>query len=169
MRAAGGAARQSRRATLLDHGVATIWRRQQRIRDLGRGRRVLGRRPSFEQALARPAQPLLMTKLAFETQASRTRRQPCDPRGSAAGLWRYGRTWSGDNSTAWKTLRFNLAQGLNMVLSGMFNTTRCRRFPWAKAGTGIAGAFRRVRLSVAALRDEFRGMTTAERPRPSNA
>ena len=42
-------------------------------------------------------------------------------RGGAAGLWRYAQTWSGDNETAWKTLRFNLTQGLNMSLSGMFN------------------------------------------------
>ena len=37
------------------------------------------------------------------------------------GLWRYAQTWSGDNESAWKTLRFNLTQGLNMSLSGMFN------------------------------------------------
>ncbi len=77
----------------------------------------------FPQRLARPAQALLMTKLAHETTADRrpAARPHTITRGGAAGIWRYGQTWSGDNQTAWKTLRFNLAQGLNMSLSGMFN------------------------------------------------
>ena len=42
-------------------------------------------------------------------------------RAGGAGIARYGQTWSGDNETAWKTLRFNLTQGLTMSLSGLFN------------------------------------------------
>ena len=30
-------------------------------------------------------------------------------------------TWSGDNTTGWRSLRYNLRTGLNMGLSGMFN------------------------------------------------
>lgn len=77
----------------------------------------------FPQRLARPAQALLMTRLAHETTAARrpAERPHTITRGGAAGIWRYGQTWSGDNETAWKTLRFNLAQGLNMSLTGMFN------------------------------------------------
>ena len=46
--------------------------RQQRIRDLGRGRRLRRRRPALSGRRSRaPAQPLLMTKLSFETQAER--------------------------------------------------------------------------------------------------
>ena len=37
------------------------------------------------------------------------------------GIGRYGQTWSGDNATDWKTLRWNLRQGLGMSLSGLFN------------------------------------------------
>ena len=72
------------------------------------------------KSLARPAQPLLMTKLSYETQAAHApgKRPYAITRGGAAGLWRYAQTWSGDNETAWKTLRFNLTQGLNMSLSG---------------------------------------------------
>ena len=64
-----------------------------------------------------------MTKLSYETQAAHApgKRPYAITRGGAAGLWRYAQTWSGDNETAWKTLRFNLTQGLNMSLSGMFN------------------------------------------------
>jgi alpha-glucosidase len=64
-----------------------------------------------------------MTKLSYETQAAHApgKRPYAITRGGAAGLWRYAQTWSGDNETAWKTLRYNLTQGLNMSLSGMFN------------------------------------------------
>jgi alpha-glucosidase len=64
-----------------------------------------------------------MTKLSYEAQAAHSpgKRPYAITRGGAAGLWRYAQTWSGDNETAWKTLRFNLTQGLNMSLSGMFN------------------------------------------------
>ena len=78
---------------------------------------------AFPLAVARPAQALLMTKLSHETQAARSpgKRPYVITRAGAAGLSRYAQTWSGDNETAWKTLRYNLAQGLTMSLSGMFN------------------------------------------------
>ncbi|MDE2016585.1 MAG: glycoside hydrolase family 31 protein, partial [Hyphomicrobiales bacterium] len=77
----------------------------------------------FPQSLARAAQSMLMTKLSHETQAAHApgERPYAVTRAGAAGLARYGQTWTGDNYTSWKTLRFNLAQGLNMGLSGLFN------------------------------------------------
>lgn len=42
-------------------------------------------------------------------------------REGCAGISRCAQTWSGDNETAWKTLRYNLTQGLNMSLSGLFS------------------------------------------------
>ena len=110
--------------TLLAHGVATIWNDNNEFEIWDEDAVCDGDGRPFDQSLARPAQPLLMTKLAFETQAAHApkERPYAITRGGAAGLWRYGQTWSGDNATAWKTLRFNLSQGLNMVLSGMFNT-----------------------------------------------
>jgi hypothetical protein len=33
----------------------------------------------------------------------------------------YAQTWSGDNSTSWESLRWNLRTGLTMSLSGLFN------------------------------------------------
>jgi alpha-glucosidase len=64
-----------------------------------------------------------MQKLAYETQAAYApgKRPYVVTRGGGAGIARYGQTWTGDNETAWKTLRFNLTQGLNMSLSGLFN------------------------------------------------
>jgi alpha-glucosidase len=37
------------------------------------------------------------------------------------GIQRYAQTWSGDNTTSWRTLRWNIRTGLQMSLSGMFN------------------------------------------------
>ncbi len=42
-------------------------------------------------------------------------------RSGAAGIQRYSQTWAGDNFTAWKTLRYNVATILNMGLSGVAN------------------------------------------------
>jgi alpha-glucosidase len=39
-----------------------------------------------------------------------------------AGMQRYAQTWSGDNFTAWKTLRYNQKMGLGLALSGVSNT-----------------------------------------------
>ena len=43
-------------------------------------------------------------------------------RAGPPGIQRYAQTWSGDNTTSWHTLRWNIRMGLNMSLSGMFNT-----------------------------------------------
>ena len=42
-------------------------------------------------------------------------------RAGPPGIQRYAQTWSGDNTTSWRTLRWNLRMGLSMGLSGMFN------------------------------------------------
>lgn len=108
---------------LLDYGVASVWNDNNEYEIWDEDASCNGDGRAFPQVLARPAQPLLMTKLSYEAQAAHTpgKRPYAITRGGAAGLWRYAQTWSGDNETAWKTLRFNLTQGLNMSLSGMFN------------------------------------------------
>ena len=36
-------------------------------------------------------------------------------------MQRYAQTWTGDNFTSWKTLRYNLRMGHGLSLSGIFN------------------------------------------------
>lgn len=110
--------------TLLGYGVTTIWNDNNEYEIWDEDAVCAGDGQPFRQILARPAQALLMTKLASETQSAHApgERPYNITRAGSAGLWRYGQTWSGDNATAWKTLRFNLSQGLTMVLSGMYNT-----------------------------------------------
>lgn len=108
---------------LLDYGFVTVWNDNNEFEIWDEDALCHGDGRPYRQALARPAQPLLMTKLSYEAQAARQpgKRQYAITRGGGAGISRYAQTWSGDNETAWKTLRYNLTQGLNMSLSGMFS------------------------------------------------
>ena len=42
-------------------------------------------------------------------------------RSGMPGMQRYAQTWSGDNYTEWRTIRFNLRMGLGLSLSGLYN------------------------------------------------
>ena len=108
---------------LLDYGVTSVWNDNNEYEIWDEDAVCAGDGRPFPQCLGRPAQPLLMHKLAYETQAAHapSKRPHVISRGGGAGISRYGQTWTGDNETAWKTLRFNLTQGLNMSLSGLFN------------------------------------------------
>jgi alpha-glucosidase len=66
---------------------------------------------------------MLMSKIASETQSAQApgERPYIVSRAGGPGIGRYAQTWSGDNFTAWKTLRWNLRQGLGMSVSGLFN------------------------------------------------
>jgi alpha-glucosidase len=73
--------------------------------------------------LVRPVQALLMTRASYEEQqrARPEERVFTVTRAGCPGIQRYAQTWSGDNSTSWESLRWNLRTGLTMSLSGMFN------------------------------------------------
>ncbi|HUO92454.1 MAG TPA: glycoside hydrolase family 31 protein [Rhizomicrobium sp.] len=73
---------------------------------------------------AKPLQSLLMMKSSREAQrAFAPERRPfLVTRAGAAGMQRYAQTWSGDNSTAWDTLRYNIRMGLGLALSGVSNS-----------------------------------------------
>ena len=76
---------------------------------------------------SRPLHGLLMTRATFEAQQEHARTQGDDEpiytitRAGPPGLQRYAQTWSGDNTTNWATLKWNIRTGLQMSLSGMFN------------------------------------------------
>lgn len=67
--------------------------------------------------------PLLMTRATYEAQQAHAPGEPVYTitRGGMPGIQRYAQTWSGDNSTDWKNLRWNIRTGLQMSISGMFN------------------------------------------------
>jgi alpha-glucosidase len=74
--------------------------------------------------LLRPIQSLLMTRASVEAQlrANPTERAFSVTRAGCPGIQRHAQTWSGDNTSDWKSLRWNLRTGLQMSLSGMYNT-----------------------------------------------
>jgi alpha-glucosidase len=77
----------------------------------------------------RPLHALLMTRATFEAQRDYWQGKGIDPaenlftvtRAGPPGIQRYAQTWSGDNTTSWATLKWNIRTGLQMSLSGMFN------------------------------------------------
>mmetsp|Transcript_29426 Transcript_29426/g.49501 ORF Transcript_29426/g.49501 Transcript_29426/m.49501 type:complete len:817 (+) Transcript_29426:2-2452(+) len=73
--------------------------------------------------VSRPLHPLLMARASYEAlQEHRPQQRPfVISRSASLGMQRYAQTWSGDNLTSWKTLKFNIPMGLGLSLSGMPN------------------------------------------------
>ena len=74
-------------------------------------------------SLIRPVHALLMTRATLEAQvAAKPEERPfAVTRAGCPGIQRYAQTWSGDNTTSWESLKWNLRTGLGMSLSGMLN------------------------------------------------
>lgn len=77
---------------------------------------------------SRPLHALLMTRATFEAQRAYGLEKGAGEsdlftvtRAGPPGIQRYAQTWSGDNTTSWDTLKWNIRTGLQMSLSGMFN------------------------------------------------
>jgi alpha-glucosidase len=76
---------------------------------------------------SRALHALLMTRATLQAQQNfATKNQLTGnvftvTRAGSPGIQRYAQTWSGDNTTCWRTLRWNIRTGLQMSLSGMFN------------------------------------------------
>ncbi|GAB3702783.1 glycoside hydrolase family 31 protein [Mariniluteicoccus flavus] len=71
----------------------------------------------------RPLHPLLMNKASREAQEAYApdARPYLITRSGPIGLQRYAQTWSGDNRTSWRTLRYNTRMGVGMSMSGLYN------------------------------------------------
>lgn len=72
----------------------------------------------------KPLQTLLMARASHRAQRDHApeRRPFLVSRAGAAGMQRYVQTWSGDNTTAWESLRWNIRMGLGLALSGVSNS-----------------------------------------------
>jgi alpha-glucosidase len=71
----------------------------------------------------KPIQTLLMLQASCEAQKSYNphERPYLISRSGCLGMQRYVQTWTGDNYTEWKTLRFNAKMGIGLSLSGIYN------------------------------------------------
>ena len=101
-------------ATWNDNNECEVWDARAMVAGFG------SPRPASE---VRPLHALLMMRASRAAQIADA---PDDApyvvtRAGMAGLHRYAQTWTGDNFTCWKTLRYNLKMGLGLALSGVSN------------------------------------------------
>ncbi|HXX83635.1 MAG TPA: glycoside hydrolase family 31 protein, partial [Casimicrobiaceae bacterium] len=115
---------ESLRREVLDYGIDAGWNdnNEYEIWDDSGVSHGFGRPLAIRRS--RPLHALLMTRATAEAQAAHRpgERVYTVTRAGPPGIQRYAQTWSGDNTTSWHTLRWNLRMGLTLSLSGMFNT-----------------------------------------------
>jgi alpha-glucosidase len=109
--------------SLLDQGVAATWNDNNEYEVASPRAIVAGFGQPRAAVECKPLQPLLMMRASREAQVAHApnQRPMVVTRSGAVGMHRYAQTWSGDNTTAWKTLRWNLRMGLGLALSGVSN------------------------------------------------
>jgi alpha-glucosidase len=115
---------QGLREQILANGIDSAWNDNNEYAIFNEDAACAGFGRKAPLDLLRPVQSLLMTRASFEGQAraNASERPFTVTRSGCPGIQRYAQTWSGDNSTNWESLRWNLRTGLGMSLSGMFNT-----------------------------------------------
>ncbi len=108
---------------LLDHGIGSTWNDNNEYEIWDRRAPCAGFGEPVEIGLVRPIMPILMSRASEEAQRAHApgQRPYLISRSGAPGLQRHAQTWSGDNRTEWKTLRYNIRTGLGMSLSGFYN------------------------------------------------
>jgi len=122
-RAGGEWWRRGLREHVLDVGIDAAWNDNNEFGLANEDAVCAGFGQPMPLDLARPLQPLLMTRASLDEQRRRAPRElPFGvTRAGCPGIQRYAQTWSGDNSTSWRSLKWNLRTGLQMSMSGMFN------------------------------------------------
>ena len=114
---------QQLRQQVLDYGIDVGWNDNNEYAILDDDAQCNGFGSPMAMHRARPLHGLLMTRASVEAQALHKPGQPVFSvsRAGPPGIQRYAQTWSGDNTTSWETLRWNIRTGLQMSLSGLFN------------------------------------------------
>lgn len=109
---------------LLDMGIDSTWNDNNEFQVWDAEARCHGFGKEIAIKHIRPVMPLLMCRASMEAQQAHNPnlRPYLISRSGCAGIQRYVQTWSGDNYTSWETVRYNIRQGLNMSLSGLYNT-----------------------------------------------
>ncbi len=108
---------------LLDHGVEATWNDNNEFEVTDDAARADLNGEGGTMACLRPVQTGLMLRASALAQQERApgKRPHLVTRSGGPGLQRYAQTWTGDNRTDWKTLRYNLRMGHGLSLSGVFN------------------------------------------------
>ncbi|MHA7874883.1 glycoside hydrolase family 31 protein [Roseivivax sp.] len=108
---------------LLEHGIGSTWNDNNEYEIWDHAARCAGFGTEVDVGLIRPLMPIFMSRASEEAQRAHApgKRPYLISRSGAPGLQRHAQTWSGDNRTDWKTIRYNIRTGLGMSLSGFYN------------------------------------------------
>jgi alpha-glucosidase len=108
---------------LLDYGISATWNDNNEYEIWDRRARCAGFGQPIDIALIRPLHSLFMCRASEEAQREHApgKRPYLVCRSGGPGLQRHAQTWTGDNRSAWDTLRWNLRMGLGLSLSGFYN------------------------------------------------
>jgi alpha-glucosidase len=111
-------------AALLGNGLDSTWNDNNEFEIVSDKAQMHGFGESRTAREAKPLQTLLMMRAsrAAQTDFAPDKRPYVVTRAGMAGMQRYAQTWSGDNSTSWETLKYNLKMGLGLGLSGVSNS-----------------------------------------------
>lgn len=105
---------------LLAYGIDAIWNDNNEFELWDDDALCAGFGRPFRLGLGRPLQTLLMARASYEAVQEYAPNAPpyVLTRSACPGVQRYAQSWSGDNSTSWHTLQWNIPMGLGMSLSG---------------------------------------------------
>ncbi len=108
---------------LLEYGIDSTWNDNNEFEVWDSKAQAAGFGHTIDIGLIRPVMTMLMMKASFEAQTEfeKSKRPYLISRSGCPGMQRYVQTWSGDNRTSWKTLKYNIKMGLGLSLSGMYN------------------------------------------------
>lgn len=115
--------KQKIQESLLSRGINGTWNDNNEYEVWNDEARCQGFGKPFRVGIGRPVQTLLMVRASWEAQREQApdTRPFLISRSACPGVQRYAQTWSGDNSTSWETLRYNIPMGLGLSLSGFYN------------------------------------------------
>jgi alpha-glucosidase len=108
---------------LLEYGIDSTWNDNNEYEIWDGEAKANGFGKDIDISLIRPLQPLLMMKASYDAQKefAPNIRPYLISRSGCPGMQRYVQTWSGDNRTSWKTIKYNIKMGIGLSLSGVYN------------------------------------------------
>jgi alpha-glucosidase len=108
---------------LLDFGIAATWNDNNEFEIWNPDALAEGFGRPVQAKSQRVLATLLMMRASREAQKEHApqARPFLVSRAGAAGMQRYAQTWSGDNSTSWETLKYNVRMGTGLAMSGVSN------------------------------------------------
>jgi len=108
---------------LLKYGIDSTWNDNNEYEIWDGQAKAAGFGKEINIAQIRPLQSLLMMKASYEAQKefNPSIRPYLISRSGCPGMQRYVQTWSGDNRTSYKTIKYNIKMGIGLSLSGVYN------------------------------------------------